>query len=986
MSMLLVVVLSGISATLPIFGLDLESRPFNYPSQCQSNKYFDSVSLQFTDCPANQTSITGKEICSCVPGFRVVYESNGMKKKCEACPANQVTSQDGRQCVPCEVDSLYNATSKTCQSCNKSIEAVLIDRAIDGNSLGIMKCVTCSNNTSADVDLCVPCHSSLFTAGKGLCICPSNTHLLIGGICVPSSEVADIPIADSSYKVEYDNGVVVKTSIYFESYYRSSAHSCTFSENKTACQVLSNMCVLLHNSFDNELNACGFYRSRFGENYINLPDKVPWLYYPEGESESYLKKTKIKTHFSFKKNNINSKFNFTVAKYSSAGKLLQYGPLQDILKICPQIDSHLDSALVFGTTFSQSCLIDVDDIWDTFETEFFDVFLKYYDDDEENMYAIPVLNLNYRQDKSFLNRQSRSKWQLTRRFFVYDNLSGKESVSLNTGDNIDRTKVVRYIKNIEIFVQLQEGGGQENHGRIYPPLIRIEYNELEHKEYGMGKKVRTTFKLTYTMNFNKIQADLSIAVGVMSAFATLLALIQTWSWSRRSGKLTIDLLTIIHLILVECGNLANVIFAVMFFACFYWTVFFKRQDVVYMFLLTHYQEDIIKNYIIAAFILKSIQIIHIIISQISIDMFIIDWEQPRPKNSLPHPQFTVNTEENEKKNEQPISIWRTYFISNEWNELQTHRKVNMCLQLFTTLFFLKVVGFENLASADPYSNFNPDDIEYVPPQSFVCRFAICIIVYSVIVLCQWLFKTVIYERYIENKFEQFVDLCSMANISVFILEYNMFGYYMHGRSVHGYADVDMQTYYDQLKREEEDLCGHRGLEPSSECQTFEVSITYRFRDQYDSILQPVQNFASLQRQGNRRNGGSKMEESVQAHEKMKRFFSMFLQHALKDLDYIVKEKLFLEGVLDLEFQEPEEKCLFFRDNEYSFSRVLLYGQEASFVVFEMLLFTFVDMLSYDTVLASIITYIVSHFIKMIRNAGGRKNVVQKTLVDHRFLI
>ena len=59
-----------------------------------------------------------------------------------------------------------------------------------------------------------------------------------------------------------------------------------------------------------------------------------------------------------------------------------------------------------------------------------------------------------------------------------------------------------------------------------------------------------------------------------------------------------------------------------------------------------------------------------------------------------------------------------------------------------------------------------------------------------------------YERFVEDKVRQYVDLCSMSNISVFILENAQFGYYIHGRSVHGRADTGMKEMHENLKREE----------------------------------------------------------------------------------------------------------------------------------------------------------------------------------------
>ena len=45
-----------------------------------------------------------------------------------------------------------------------------------------------------------------------------------------------------------------------------------------------------------------------------------------------------------------------------------------------------------------------------------------------------------------------------------------------------------------------------------------------------------------------------------------------------------------------------------------------------------------------------------------------------------------------------------------------------------------------------------------------------------------------------------------------------FGYYVHGRSVHGRADTDMLDLQQCLKREENAQTGARGLEPGEDLQ------------------------------------------------------------------------------------------------------------------------------------------------------------------------
>lgn len=58
--------------------------------------------------------------------------------------------------------------------------------------------------------------------------------------------------------------------------------------------------------------------------------------------------------------------------------------------------------------------------------------------------------------------------------------------------------------------------------------------------------------------------------------------------------------------------------------------------------------------------------------QCNIDIFLLDWENPRPSS------------------EDVVSVWRMYFVANEWNELQVTRKSSVSIQIIATLLFLEV--------------------------------------------------------------------------------------------------------------------------------------------------------------------------------------------------------------------------------------------------------------------------------------------------------
>ena len=93
-------------------------------------------------------------------------------------------------------------------------------------------------------------------------------------------------------------------------------------------------------------------------------------------------------------------------------------------------------------------------------------------------------------------------------------------------------------------------------------------------------------------------------MGVLSVFAVLWSAVTTWSWSRRSGKIAVDHLSLVKLVVVTCGNLAHVFLAVVFFASLYWFTFFKYQSYLHVMLPSPEQELLIKHYVIAIFALK----------------------------------------------------------------------------------------------------------------------------------------------------------------------------------------------------------------------------------------------------------------------------------------------------------------------------------------------------------------------------------------------
>lgn len=93
------------------------------------------------------------------------------------------------------------------------------------------------------------------------------------------------------------------------------------------------------------------------------------------------------------------------------------------------------------------------------------------------------------------------------------------------------------------------------------------------------------------------------------------------------------------------------------------------------------------------------------------------------------------------------------------------------------------------------------------------------------------------------------------------------------------------------------------------------------------------------------------------------------------------------------------------DSGHSFDAILFYGHEFTLIIFDIMVFSFVDLFTQDFLVAAIVTYFVGkvrvfrhfqiaflhkffclQFLSLVRQIGGKSNLARKTLIDKRFLI
>ncbi|XP_019391529.1 PREDICTED: meckelin-like isoform X1 [Crocodylus porosus] len=734
-------------------------------------------------------------------------------------------------------------------------------------------------------------------------------------------------------------------SLWESAFLDSSFLACNSSCNLTACQLLANTVIL--NAFSLETRAFDLYTKAKGQN-------LPELFYHRPETPPG---RAVLQFLSWK----GSKISLKVVKYDVRGHFLGWEDVKGgTLQLCTDSQRVLDAAFSFGTSYHQSCRVQVSDLLRRVpEPTLYELFLEFPDDQGKPwLWPVPVVNPWLRlSDHAGLNSQP------LRRFFLVDGLSGRTGNLANPPASV--TLAVDLL--LSIYLPTSSPGDQP------PFLLTVKYARQESTAI-----TQVSFAVAYSQIPEASQQVTVIALAVLGSLAALYALLKTSSWVRRSRLQNIGLVVIIKFFAFFAGSLANAFFGVTLRIGIYWLIAFKGQQFsavgVTLPPAGSQLETSFIIYLSCAFGLKALDLLHLLITQLTISISLIDWERPREKPAL-------RAAPGGRRVASSVSIWRTFLVANEWNEIQTHRKLNPLLQLVAVLLLLEVVGLKHLASRDLTVNLHPGPDSYVAAWSPILRFGISASLWMAVAIVQMVFSIGVYERFVEDKIHQFVDLCSLSNVSIFILMHRCYGFYIHGRSVHGQADVGMDAMYACLRREEEDLCPLRGLEPNSEIQTFEVFLTDRVRQLYDKITQPF-----MEVPGGKRCRPDVHEQRLKSYYTLNRFLSSFLEHAYRDMDYVVKDKFFLERVLDMEFQELGDMSVLYNDDRALFSRTLFYNNELALLLFDTLLFSVVDLGAQDFVLAAISTFLVQKVVEMVRNALGRRNLAAKTLVEKRFLI
>ena len=666
--------------------------------------------------------------------------------------------------------------------------------------------------------------------------------------------------------------------------------------------------------------------------------------------------------------------------------------------------------------------------------------------DSECLYPIPVLNRNFIQGLTTPNmnriKEDSVDDRYTRRFFLFDNVSGRSAMNGH--------EILRYAKNMVLQTTIQN----EDPSKIHPPRLIIEYAEVFVNSVVESNVDSIMFKMEYTMDTKNFWNAVKILVGFVSAIAALIWILRVNNWFCRNNRPMDDVrrnnyhndpeyydttsrilvMNFIHFIMLALHSFVIAFTPFIVGLCTYWFLFFKLQKEVFLMLppvndefrpkddLTSDEYWFYKFFFHALFWCQTTYIFYTIFRQSRIHIFFIDWEKSNCSGN------NVDSLGQKIENNHSVSTWRSVLIANKWNDMQVMRKTCAEFNLLCITFFLIGLKLYNNSISKPNLNRATDEGSY---PNCVLRFANNVWYWTILSFMQFLWNLIFYERYwMESQSQSFIDVCTLAKISVFILDEPYHGYYLHCRSPYEYADCSMAELIEHLQKEGSGLTTDRGLDvPNApeDCQVFEIFTSRNFHEKvikiYDNLpfdasgatnttiessrlnlLQPARSKFLIQGNGN--TGNDTYFKGVEnVYEEVSHFLQCFIDQSPTPINnglrYVIRQPTFLERFLQIapfDVRVKNHKCIFYPDQksssrnnsirstitDHDFLNVLFLGIEFDLLLHDILMYNICDLIFQDVAISALLTYGMCLLRNFIRKWLGCRNIANKACIDQRF--
>lgn len=726
---------------------------------------------------------------------------------------------------------------------------------------------------------------------------------------------------------------------------------------------------------------------------------MPWLYYQTTADKVINSTTKINFEVSFEPNdsiNVNM-LQLYIAKYDILGNYLGMKILTTELQLCSNSYEDGYEFRSFGTTIINRCNIDLSKyITRNHTMYFYELYLK--DPTNNQLIDIPIMIDNIPNPKAsgFAGNMNNSTlpvdWILVRRFFLIDNLSAIQGVNGFSGASTDAI-AVRFPKLLKFIVILQN----TKKANIMVPYLEIFYKSKSSNFIKTEPQTLVQFISEYRMS---IQDFISAMTGVFVTLNILIGLVlsvKMYIWYKLNPpQLSPDNYSL-WFIWTGFFKLFQYWGVTMFWFIWgisaYWYVFFKLQYKVFVLLpplgtwWDNYRAFDIIFGIGCAF--YTLYICYKVADQTNIDIFFIDWE---------HDKEILVKNATELRTEKYRGAWRILQVANQFNELQKKRNISLSYSFLWLVFMWGYLHWDQSIGVHPGYKYTPKSPQNYVLQHFLSTF--------ILIWCgiAHLFVVRVFQLWIPLKKQEFIDLCCVSNISVFILDQSLHGFYIHGQSPAGKADTNLDELLRFLDEEGSGRVRGRGLieKDNEDLQCYETYISYKMRTMYDGLyglqsetmIITAHNRDKLANQSRIVNLLRHLPKSLQIDKiyKLKTYMNAELKEKIQKISSqpmkYVREKTMLQRFLEyppLELiGDTAEDIVCYKDPNLSFDNCLLSGIEWDWFLWDMFVFQMWQLTIGNLYISVYLTWMCDQIMFRARTFFGEKNIARKAIIDNKF--
>ena len=954
-----------------------------FSCNANNNETLNTLNFQCVSCLASNNKEIVDGVCQCKEGF--IIDGDG----CYDCSLkNEGTttyypSSDKTKCLPCP-----NCTCDLTSTIPTEITPV-------GNYTHIECAPLCPSTAS-------------YNSALKICECNAENEIMVDGRCVVESERS----TDQNYQnIEYrfsvtdqeDRGAALtnQPSDIMNVLYPSAITGCN-NKIKKSCQVLANLCVLA--MYSATLPQCSYFLNSSREN-----DVLPWIYYDESiNAETYIyNETKVTFNVSLDKDDDLNQFdlNFYADSWDIEGNYYGREKLKDELILCSDNYNDTQDYVSFGSTIIKECFINITRFLSRkeYKMRFYELYLFKKDPGEYIDVPIYIPNIHYETVGSYQARENfadiMSQWKLVRRFYIVDNLSGIGKDYINTAVN---ATTISYPREIRLVVQIQN---KNKVSEIFLPYLNITYFALC-LTGGVSPLVKVKFYSEYTMNLDNFMKGAKIIFGIITALAFIVVIGRMYVWTKLNPSvLSPDnyylwfLITFIFKVFKYWGLF---LFLYTWGVSIYWYIFFKLQYRPYILLPPPVQEHYRPYYRMfncwwgLGAMMYNLYMLYRIWQQCNFDIFFVDWE---------HDKDILVNNMNDIRSEKYRGAWRGLHIANQFNELQKKRtmSIQFCFVWLIMLWYYQETHWSTYAESVP-------TVSYVEgsPENYILRHCIATFVLFIAGISQYIVIRLV-QLWIPLKKTEFLDLCSVSNISVFILDQSLHGYYIHGQSPLGRSDTNLDELLRFLEEEGKGKIRGRGVtdDQNDDLQSYEIFLSYNMRTIYDglyyiqtrAILQQADDTDKLHNQSRLPNPVKYIPNSlnIQSIYLLNSFMNTQLKNKIEGIasqsKIFIREKTNCERFLDFPpsidlTSENAKEMVFYKDPNENFDDVLFSGMELEWLVMVIYWFQMwaisLERYHRSFPLAIFLTFICEIILYKIRIFFGEKNIAKKAVIDNRF--